>query len=377
MSTGDAIVIGAGIVGAACAAELAQAGLRVTLLDQTQPGTDATAAGMGHIVVMDDSPAQFALTRLSRDLWETFAPSLPDAVEFDRCGTLWLAQDEEEMAEVRRKHETYAAHGVPTEILDAAALHAAEPQLSAGLAGALLVPGDAVLYPPAAAQSLVQRAVAIGAEFLPATPVVSAQNHAVTFRNGQSLRADVLVNAAGASAGRLTPGLPIRKRKGHLVITDRYAGFCCHQLVELGYLKSAHSVSADSVAFNLQPRRTGQMLLGSSRQFTDESPNVDRNIVRAMIERAARYAPGIDSLSALRIWTGFRAATPDKLPLIGPSMNDASVWLATGHEGLGITTSLATARLLVDQILGRPSVIPVEPYLPARFQNAQGMHAHD
>jgi glycine/D-amino acid oxidase-like deaminating enzyme len=332
---------------------------------------------MGHIVVMDDSPAQLALTLLSRQLWDQLAPSLPDTVEFDRCGTVWIAQDEEEMAEVHRKHAAYSAAGVETEILDAAALHAAEPNLAAGLAGALLVPGDAVLYPPVAAGFLVERAVASGATFYAETPVAAAQNHTVTLHDGSSLHADVIVNAAGASAGQLTPGLSIRKRKGHLVITDRYPGFCRHQLIELGYLKSAHSVSADSVAFNLQPRRTGQMLLGSSRQFTDESSAVDGRIVQAMIERAERYAPNIGALSALRVWTGFRAATPDKLPLIGPSLADASVWLATGHEGLGITTSLATARLLADQILGRPSPIAIEPYLPARFQNVQGAATHD
>jgi len=71
-------------------------------------------------------------------------------------------------------------------------------------------------------------------------------------------------------------------------------------------------------------------------------------------------------MSAVRTWTGYRAATPDKLPLIGPWPGDKSLFLATGHEGLGITTSLATARILVDQITGAKSEIPIEPYLPAR-----------
>ena len=72
------------------------------------------------------------------------------------------------------------------------------------------------------------------------------------------LRAPRLVNAGGADATELLSLLPIRKRKGHLVITDRYAGFVRHQLVEMGYLKSAHSLDTDSVAFNIQPRKTGQ-----------------------------------------------------------------------------------------------------------------------
>ena len=76
--------------------------------------------------------------------------------------------------------------------------------------------------------------------------------------------------------------------------------------------------------------------------------------------------PGLAKLSAIRTWTGFRAATPDKVPLIGPWPEDKTLFLATGHEGLGITTSLGTARLLVDQIVGREPEIAAEPYLPSR-----------
>jgi len=89
-------------------------------------------------------------------------------------------------------------------------------------------------------------------------------------------------------------------------------------------------------------------------------------MVLRMLQRAEQYMPDLAPLSALRVWTGFRAATPDKLPLIGPWAGDSTIFLATGHEGLGITTSLATARILVDQIAGREAVIPVEPYWPSR-----------
>ena len=164
----------------------------------------------------------------------------------------------------------------------------------------------------------------------------------------------------------LTPGLEIKKRKGHLVITDRYPGFVQHQLVELGYLKSAHSLTADSVAFNIQPRKTGQLLIGSSRQYNVDDSRVDTSILSRMLARAVEYLPGLGKLSSLRTWTGFRAATPDKLPLIGPDVDHQRLYLATGHEGLGITTSLGTAKLLLAQIIHRETAIPVAPYLPAR-----------
>jgi glycine/D-amino acid oxidase-like deaminating enzyme len=273
------------------------------------------------------------------------------------------------MREVRRKSEMYASAGVSTEILDSQMLAEAEPQLRRPLAGALLVSLDAVLYPPCAAGFLMREAERMGAR-LYTEKVLSAGSGKVRLGDGTELHTARIVNAGGADAGKLLAGLPIRKRKGHLAITDRYPGFVKHQLVELGYLKSAHSSTADSVAFNVQPRRTGQVLIGSSRQFGGEESKVDQKILAAMIERAQWYLPTIGALSAIRVWTGFRAATPDKLPLIGPWPEDESLFLATGHEGLGITTSLGTALILADQLSGRESEIPIEPYLPARFEKS-------
>jgi len=372
-TTYDVVIVGAGIVGAACADEFARRGLRVAVVDRDVVGSGATAAGMGHIVVMDDSEAQFALTRYSQQLWQALRNELPAEVEYDQCGTIWVAADEEEMAEVRRKHDFYADRGVPTEILDAKRLKQSEPNLRDGLQGGLLVPEDAVLYPPCAARFLMQRAQQRGAELVLGASLSALGKGRVLLSDGLQLTAEIIVNAAGAWSAELTPGIDVKKRKGHLVITDRYPAFLRHQLVELGYLKSAHSVASDSVAFNVQPRRTGQILIGSSRQFGAEHKEVDQQMIVRMLQRAQEYMPALGQLSAIRIWTGFRAATPDKLPLIGPWPGDPSLFLATGHEGLGITTSLATARILVDQITGANPEIPIEPYLPSR---ASKEHAH-
>ncbi|HYK35753.1 FAD-dependent oxidoreductase [Alloacidobacterium sp.] len=366
-STYDVVVIGAGIVGTACALECANRGLKTAVVERDIIGGGATAAGMGHIVVMDDSPAQFALTRYSQMLWAELSEVLPAEVEYDACGTLWIARDDEEMVLVRRKRASYLAVGVRAEILDAKALAEAEPNLVQPLAGALLVPSDAVLYPPCAAGYLMREAMNWEVAFYSGRTVTQAGTGRVALDDGTELHAGHIVNACGADSPDLGGDLPIRKRKGHLVITERYPGFIHHQMVELGYLKSAHSTQADSVAFNVQPRKTGQVLIGSSRQFDVEDSGVNHGLLEDMVERAVSYLPGLSSLSAIRVWSGFRAATPDKLPLIGPSSHDPTVFLATGHEGLGITTSLATARLLADELMGCDSQIPIEPYLPERF----------
>ena len=364
----DVVIIGAGIVGAACALACASEGLRTGVVEADIIGGGATGAGMGHLVVMDDSEAQFALTRYSQTLWQRLAPDLPEDVECESCGTIWVAASEEEMDEVRRKKEFYDARGVPAEVLDEKALREAEPNLREGLGGALRVPSDAVIYAPCAARFLMERAQARGTELHLPRVVTKITPEGVRLNDGTSIAAYWVVNAAGTWSPTLTPGIEVKKRKGHLVITDRYAGFVKHQLVELGYLKSAHSMTAESVAFNVQPRRTGQLLIGSSRQFDVDSKDIDANILRRMLARAKGFLPGVRQMSAIRSWTGFRAATPDKLPLIGPWPGRENLFLATGHEGLGITTSLGTAKLLVDQLLRRVSEIPVAPYLPSRIR---------
>src|SRR5580693_2352890 len=133
----DVAIAGGGIVGAACAEECAASGLSVVVVERGPIGGGATAAGMGHIVVMDDSPAQIALTNYSRTLWMARSAEFPADVEYVATGTLWVAADDEEMAEVERKRGVYESIGVRAEVLDARQLAQAEPNLRAGLAGAL------------------------------------------------------------------------------------------------------------------------------------------------------------------------------------------------------------------------------------------------
>ena len=369
-SKGSVIVIGAGIVGSACAYEFATRNYQVTIIDKATPGSSATAAAMGHIVVMDDSEAQFALTSYSRQLWSDLIPALPLQCEATMSGTLWIAQDQEEMEEVLRKHEFYSQRNIETQVIDADRLQEYEPNLRKDMLGALRVPGDWVVYPACVAQYFVDEIIARNGKVILNTSVAAIKNKTVTLDNGQALTADIIINAAGSDSPSLTKNINIRPRKGHLVITDRYPNFVTHQLIELGYLKSAHSMGKDSVAFNIQPRPTGQLLIGSSREFDIESSEIDNDILDRMLKKAIAYMPEIKNLNCIRSWTGFRAATPDKLPLIGPVDDHPGLFLATGHEGLGITTSLATAKLLADHITGNEPAIPLQPYLPSRYNKS-------
>ena len=366
MHNPDVIVIGAGIVGAACAHALAHVGQSVLVLDARLGG--ATHAGMGHLVVMDDNPAELALSQASLAQWHAWAPRMAAEAPhtaFHACGTLWVAADAEEMQEAEHKRQRLQAHGIACELLGAAQLAALEPVLRPGLHGALRVCGDGMVYAPSAAEWLLGHAARpIRVEARRAFRIDGRRVHC---EDGSVHEGGAVLLAAGIHATQFCPELPLRPKKGHLAITDRGSATVHHQLVELGYVKNAHQTEGTSVAFNLQPRPTGQWLLGSSRQFDTLDPAVDNAVLARMLRRAMEYVPALADRNAIRTWTGFRAATPDGLPIIGRHPEHAHLWLAVGHEGLGVTTAPATAGLVVASLLGTAPPTDPAPYAPTRF----------
>lgn len=365
----DVIVIGAGVVGAMCAMRLAESGLSVVVVEEGFGGGGSTGAAMGHIVVMDDSAAQRDLASHSRTRWGEILPTLPVDPSYQQCGTLWLAANDEELAIAATRAAAYSAAGVGAEVIDARALAALEPALRAGLAGALLIPDDGVCYPPAVARGLLMRAQTAGATFLHST-VISIDANSVRLADGAALRAGAIVIAAGTGSTRLIPELPIVPRKGHLIITNRRPGMVHHQLVELGYLASAHGMDAASVAFNVQPRPGGQLLIGSSRELVGFDASINRELCGRMLTRAISMLPDLATAAVWRTWTGFRPATPDSLPLIGKWQPIGGMWIAAGHEGLGITMAPGTADLITASIMGTPSPLHIAPFDPCRAMPA-------
>ena len=370
----DVAIVGGGIVGCACAWMAGAAGLRVALFEAQRIGAGATAAGMGHLVVIDEDPAELALARLSMALWPRWDGWR--AIERTTTGTLWIAETEAQARAAQAKRARLAQAGWPAEWLDAAALRAAEPRLAHDLAGALHVANDEVAYGPGMAARLAADARACGARVEEMAPVERIEDSGVLLRDGRRVAAAHVLLAAGCDSVRLWRGpapLALRPRKGQLAITDRYPGWIRHALVELGYVDSAHGQEAESVAFNAQPRASGQVLLGSSRRFDDASPAVDAALLARMVRRAQRFLPAIGELQLLRSWAGFRPATPDGRPLVGrvpDTRGPAIQWVASGHEGLGLTTAMGTARLWLDLLLGRPCAIDPAPYAPGRTSAA-------
>lgn len=363
----DAIVVGAGIVGAACALALREEGMAVALVDAATPGTGVTAAGMGHLVALDESADELALCLMSLRLWDAFMLAHPGVGEPSRCGTLWVAEDEHQLAEAQQRAARLCAQRWQAQALTGDQVARLEPALRRGLCGGVRVRGDSVVYPPAVAQFLSEQFTRAGGSLHLGRRVLKTGQGAVLLDDGERLSAPALVVAAGVQCARLMPELPIFARKGHLAITDRYPGRLSHQVVSMNYGQSAAGEDALAVAANVQPRATGQWLVGSCRQDGRTDRAIEPAVLGAVLRCAIALLPCLADMHIVRAWTGMRPASPDGRPLIGAHPGRAGTWLACGHEGLGVTTAFASARLLADQIIGRASEIDAAPYAPARF----------
>ena len=304
--------------GAACARALARRGLDVAR--GRSGGGRRRRDGGGHGARRRDGRlrAQFALTRYSAGSLDRAGARAAADAEYHPCGTIWVAADDEEWPRCAGSSAYCAARGVATEVLDARQLAEAEPNLRAGLAGGLLVPDDLRGVSAVRARS--------GCSTRRARSVWTNASRSRR-RTVKSQLADGRASSAGvvdlrerdAAARSWCPTSASGRAKATSSSPTAIPGFVHHQLVELGYLKSAHGGATESVAFNVQPRADGADCCSARRgNSTSRTAAVDWKILRRMMERGFEFMPGLRGLSVIRMWTGFRAATEDNLPFIGP-----------------------------------------------------------
>src|SRR3954454_8136818 len=163
-SSPDVVVVGAGVVGAACAFQLAATGVRVRLLDRSFVASGSSGACEGNVLAWDkELERELPLAQRSAVLWETLADELPDDFEYDRKGSIVVAETEAELADSAERARVLAGRGVTGEVLDAEALRREEPHAAHALPGGVMSPGDAQLEPRLATAALVRAAVAHGA----------------------------------------------------------------------------------------------------------------------------------------------------------------------------------------------------------------------
>ena len=372
------VVVGAGVVGAACAFYGARAGLEVTVLERGAVAAGTTGAGEGNLLLSDkEAGPELELALRSATLWRELDEEVGGAsFELERKGGVVVASSAGALAALRAFAAEQRALGVCSEPLDQAQLHEAEPHLSPAVAGGAFYPDDMQVQPALAAASLLAAARRHGAVVrtgVEVTGSVLAKGRLIGVRTSAGVApADHVVNAAGTwgaqVSARLGAEVPILPRRGFVLVTEPLPRVIRHKVYSADYVAN---VASDSEGLELSPvvegTRSGTVLIGASRERVGFDRTVSIPVVRQLAAQAVALFPVLARVNLMRVYAGFRPYCPDHLPVVGADPRVPGLLHACGHEGAGIGLAPATGELVTALITGQPTSVDPKPFRPERL----------
>ncbi|MFJ1702264.1 glycine oxidase ThiO [Kitasatospora sp. NPDC088346] len=373
--TPDVLVVGGGIIGLGVAWRTAQRGLAVTVLDPA-PGGGAAQVAAGMLApVTELQYGEEPLLRLgmaSNERYAAFAAELTESTGLDtgyrQTGTLAVALDSDDRAELRELLAFHQRLGLESHWLTGRECRRLEPMLAPGVRGGLQVTGDhqvdgrrlsrALLAACAREGVVLHRAEA--AELL----VTDGRATGVRLADGTRLTAGQLVLAAGCRS-HLLPGLPdgvlpaVRPVKGQVLrlrIPPAYAPFLSRNVRAV--VRGQH--------IYLVPRADGELVIGATSEELGHDTTVTAGGVYELLRDAHELIPGITELPLVETGAGLRPGSPDNAPLLGPTALPG-LTAATGHYRNGVLLTPVTADLIADHLATGTVPGLAAPFSPSRF----------
>jgi len=377
----DVVVIGGGIVGCACAYYLSREGVRVCLVEKGTIASGTSRAGQSHIVLWEEPDINLQLEKASRDLYEELSEELPFDIEYRRTGSMAIVENPADWEAFARTVHSLQARGLNCQLLQNDDLLRLEPNLAPDLAGGAFFPEDAQVNPILTTLALAQAAKERGADIRLFTEVtgIALSDHrvaAVETRAGRIPTARV-VDAAGvwsAAIGKMVGvDIPVIPRRGHIIVTEPVPEnlIHCKIILAAGYMQTLGATTGVALSANIQQTRSGNLLLGSSRDFAGFDRSVNPTVIQAQAARNLRFLPALADIHVIRTYAGLRPYSPDLVPIIGEADSVKGFYIATGHEGAGITMGPITGKLISEIITGKAPTVPLEPLSLRRFSQRQ------
>ncbi|MFJ2777197.1 MULTISPECIES: NAD(P)/FAD-dependent oxidoreductase [unclassified Kitasatospora] len=377
----DVLVVGAGVVGAACAYYAARAGLAVAVVDRGPVAGGTTGAGEGNLLVSDKEPGpELDLALFSAGLWQELVPVLGPAVEYEPKGGLVVAATPARQDALRAFAQKQATAGVTAEEIPGERLRELEPHLAPGLAGGFLYPQDAQVQPALAAAHLLRVARRDGALLYTGETVRAVRTGTDGAVLGvetdrRRLDAPAVVNAAGTWGGELAAlagvHLPVLPRRGFVLVTEPLPRIVRRKVYAADYVADVASGSAAlQTSAVVEGTPGGPVLIGASRERVGFDRTLSVEVLHRLAAQAAALFPVLADVSVLRAYRGFRPYLPDHLPAIGADPRVPGLYHACGHEGAGIGLAPATGLLISRQLTGERPGLDLEPFRADRFPAA-------
>ena len=376
----DVVVIGAGIVGAACARKLAMLDRSVLVIDSGSTAGGTSSQGEGNLLLSDKAPGpELVLAQYARRLWPQLAADLADelgrefpSIEFDPKGGLVVSTTDIGASPLLAFAASQRAAGVDAQSISIAEALEREPDLNPAIGAAVFYPEDAQVQPAIATEALLASARLHGVEVRQGVEVtgvmVDGSGSVVGVHTGRGdIPCGAVVIAAGPWSARVARSfgllVPIRPRRGMVLVTSRMPHRIFHKVYDADYVGAVESGDAAlQTSSVVESTAAGTVLIGSSREQIGFDDRLNVDVLRQLASKALRLFPFLHEQPVIRAYGGFRPYMPDHLPLISADLRMPGLWHATGHEGAGIGLSIATAEMIGAAMTGTFAEIDVSPF---------------
>lgn len=359
----DVVIVGAGIIGCACAHYLSRRGLQVVILEREGVAAGASGACDGHLTIQTKQTGlHLELALESRELYDALPPDFAHRTRWRTCGSLLVAQSPTEVEALEALTADRQAAGVPVRMVTGSRARQLEPSLAPTVCAAAHCPTDAQANPWRITQWFADASCQAGAQIVTGQAVsgIEVAPGAVTVVTaGGVWEARVAVVACGA----WTPGLcaalddlPIRPRRGEVLVTERLPRLLNGLVISASYLARKHGAgSGNGAALAIEQTARGNVLVGGTREFVGYRTDASPQGLGELAAGVGRLLPPLEQANLIRVFAGLRPHVAGGLPIIGPLPDQPSVVVATGHEGDGIMLAPVTGRLVAQLICdGQP-----------------------
>ncbi len=385
--TYDVAVIGAGVIGTSCAYHLVKKGLSVALVDRNNVARGTSSHCDAVALIVDKQPGvDAAMGYASIQRFLELQNELDSDFELHQRGCLYACDTEQEMEVAAQYARDMQADGYNVNALSPKELLEHEPFLAKDLIGGLFSDIDLGLNPYKLCFAFVDTVLGKGLDLYTYTNVTGVRLDGEKRVQGVDtdkgfIPCGKVVNACGVwspEIGRMAGlEIPVEPRKGVILVSAPSFKFCNQKVQEFGYMISKfsnHECKRDpelekyEVSFVIESTDANNVLIGSSRNFAGYDISTEMEIIHVIAKRAIRFYPILKDLNCIRTYAGLRPFLADHLPLITQVDEVPGYYIATGHEGDGISMAPTTGRLISELIAGEEPYLDLTPFSFNRYK---------
>lgn len=386
----DVCIIGGGVMGFSSAYYLSRAGHSCAVLEKRDIGNGASAA-CDDMIMMQAKQIGTNLTfgMEALELFKGLESELEQDIGFGMCGGMVLIDDEATLQKMETFVKRQQSLGLDVRIVEHQELFRMQPNINRKIRASTYCPQDAHIDPLLLLYAYAKNAIRLGTEVIRGASINGLRRMGdhweVTSEEGHVVEAECVLIAAGAWSAAIGEAigvpLPVRPRKGHILITEPTPELSTTHLWSAAYIAS--KLGENTIpdrdpyeaeighGFVFSRSYKGNHLLGGSREFVGFDRSTNIRVMETILKYARYYVPKLSSVHIIRAIANFRPATPDGKAIVGPVDGQDGLFVLTGHEGDGISLSPLMGKAIADMICGRPTDRRFEEYNQRRFNGSE------